>query len=279
MESTNPVQENCDGPETTTDQFSSNTSTNLARVSNVGTFVFGAFAVVSLLVSIAKGITPLYILESGGWAWAAWYWHKKKVKSDTAKALVFMLGVAVAIGEVIHYEIRVNSEHRVASVATFDPIAAGAIPVSTNSTDSSRSVQDGSPAASSTIGCPDALPSEISSKMVSGREVSKLVGSDGNLVSEDDTSYSGEFNLWNANLTYANFTENQCITTAMVELELSYEGKVSKERYSIAFEPILGPGKTQIAHLRLRMRTPERGEDAALVGWHTISFSGFPAHQ
>lgn len=160
MESSNP-QENCETPETATDQPLSNTNipVDSARVSNVGTFVFGAFAVISLLVSMVKGVVPLYLLESGGWAWAAWYWHKKRVKSDIAKLLVFMLGIAVVIGEVIHYEIRVSSEHRVASSVNLDAILGGESPVSTNNNAQSQSAQDGSAVASSAVGCPDALPS------------------------------------------------------------------------------------------------------------------------
>jgi TPR repeat protein len=51
----------------------------------VGTWVFGAFSAISLVVSMAKGIVPIYLLVAAGWAGAAWYWQVKKTHSDVAK--------------------------------------------------------------------------------------------------------------------------------------------------------------------------------------------------
>ena len=68
----------------------------------VGTWVFGAFSAISLLVSIVKGVVPIYLLEAAGWAGAAWYWQGKKTHSDVAKAIVIVLAVLVGIGEVVH---------------------------------------------------------------------------------------------------------------------------------------------------------------------------------
>jgi TonB family protein len=62
---------------------------------------------------------------------------------------------------------------------------------------------------------------------------------------------------------------------AVVEFELSHAGNVSKERHSIVFQPLLGVGETQNVSVGLRIRTPERSEDVALLGWRTISASGF----
>ena len=72
------------------------------KAKEVGTYVFGAFSAISLLVSIMKGIVPIYLFEAAGWAGAAWYWHSKKTHSELAKAIVIVLAVLVAIGEVIH---------------------------------------------------------------------------------------------------------------------------------------------------------------------------------
>ena len=38
----------------------------------IGTYVFGGFALISLLVSLIKGIVPIYLMESAIWAGAAW---------------------------------------------------------------------------------------------------------------------------------------------------------------------------------------------------------------
>jgi hypothetical protein len=68
----------------------------------VGTWVFGAFSAISLLVSMVKGLVPIYLLEAAGWAGVAWYWQGKKTHSDVAKAIVIVLAVLVGIGEVVH---------------------------------------------------------------------------------------------------------------------------------------------------------------------------------
>ncbi|MGA3125871.1 MAG: tetratricopeptide repeat protein [Candidatus Korobacteraceae bacterium] len=68
----------------------------------VGTWVFGAFSAISLLVSIVKGVVPIYLLEAAGWAGAAWYWEGKKTHSEFAKAVVVVIAILVGIGEVIH---------------------------------------------------------------------------------------------------------------------------------------------------------------------------------
>jgi hypothetical protein len=66
---------------------------------NYATVVFASFSVLSLLVSLAKGIVPLYLGESVVWAAVAWYWHKKGPRSEIATAIVLLLAVAVAAGE------------------------------------------------------------------------------------------------------------------------------------------------------------------------------------
>jgi len=68
----------------------------------IGTYVFGALAVISLLVSIIKGVVPIYLVESAIWAGASWYWHRAKTHSELGKAIVIVIAVLVAIGEVIH---------------------------------------------------------------------------------------------------------------------------------------------------------------------------------
>jgi hypothetical protein len=40
---------------------------------DAGTIVFGLFAAISLIVSLFKGLTPIYLLEATGWAGLAWY--------------------------------------------------------------------------------------------------------------------------------------------------------------------------------------------------------------
>ncbi len=88
----------------------------------VGTLVFGAFSAISLLVSIVKGLVPIYLLEAAGWAGVAWYWQKKKTHSELAKTIVIVLAVLVAIGEVVH--IASHPDSKSTAPAASDPFAA-----------------------------------------------------------------------------------------------------------------------------------------------------------
>ena len=84
----------------------------------IGTYIFGAFSIISVLVSFIKGIVPIYLGEAAIWAACAWYWHRKKTHSDLARASVIVIAVLVAIGEVIQIasQFRSESKRTVASV-------------------------------------------------------------------------------------------------------------------------------------------------------------------
>jgi hypothetical protein len=66
---------------------------------NIGTFVFASFAVLSLVVSFVKGVVPIFIIEAGLWGGLAWYWNRKKPKSQAATAIVLLLAVVVVAAE------------------------------------------------------------------------------------------------------------------------------------------------------------------------------------
>lgn len=102
-------------------------SQNKTGKAEIGTIVFGAFAVLSLIASIVKGIVPIYLLEAAGWAVAAWYWQRKRPRSEEAKAAVLALGILVAVGEVVHIVYQSESEKEVM------PAVNGAIAVNRDS--------------------------------------------------------------------------------------------------------------------------------------------------
>ena len=85
-------------------------TTAMVASDKMGTYVFGAFSAASLLVSIVRGFVPIYLLEAAGWAGVAWYWQKKKIHSELAKAIVIVLAALVAIGEVVHIASQPSSE-------------------------------------------------------------------------------------------------------------------------------------------------------------------------
>jgi hypothetical protein len=88
----------------------------------VGTLVFGAFSAISLLVSIVKGLVPIYLLEAAGWAGVAWYWQAKKTHSEFAKAVVVVIAILVGIGEVVHIASQPGSKSTAPTAS--DPFAA-----------------------------------------------------------------------------------------------------------------------------------------------------------
>jgi hypothetical protein len=66
---------------------------------NFGTIVFALFAALSLMVSLVRGIVPIYLAESALWAGLAWYWYKKKLISPKVNLAVLLIAVFVAAGE------------------------------------------------------------------------------------------------------------------------------------------------------------------------------------
>lgn len=71
-----------------------------ARKIKIGTIVFGAFAALSLLVSVINGVVPIFLIEAAAWAVAAFYWQKKKSESEFAKGVLLSLAIVVAVGEI-----------------------------------------------------------------------------------------------------------------------------------------------------------------------------------
>jgi hypothetical protein len=64
-----------------------------------GAFVFASFSMITLLVSLFKGIVPIYLVESALWGALAWYWHKRNPTSQKTNLFVLLLAVVVAAGE------------------------------------------------------------------------------------------------------------------------------------------------------------------------------------
>jgi hypothetical protein len=135
-------QEHNDHPEPTE-------STEANRSNQIGTYVFGAFSVIALLVSIIKGVVPIYLVESAVWAGAAWYWHKRKTHNELAKAIVIVLAALVAIGEVIQIASSFTSESKRTLASTPNPFdsAFTSQPPST--------YQSPAPASAGTLAAPD----------------------------------------------------------------------------------------------------------------------------
>jgi len=154
MESPNPSPEAEPTKEDLNVQPSASKGGATDRTNDIGTYVFGAFSVISLLVSIIKGIVPLYLLESAVWAGAAWYWHRIKTHSELAKAIIIVLAALVAIGEVIQIVSQFSSESKQTRVSRPNPID------SAFDSQYSSTYQSQVPASAGAISAPDAVEIE-----------------------------------------------------------------------------------------------------------------------
>jgi ribosomal protein L32 len=117
-ESSSPSPEVKPVRETATEESPATQRVSINRTHRIGTYVFGAFSVIALLVSLIKGIVPIYLVESAIWAGAAWYWHRMKRHSELAKAIVIVLAGSVAIGEVVEIASQFRSESKQTTVDT-----------------------------------------------------------------------------------------------------------------------------------------------------------------
>jgi len=139
------------------------------RSNEVGTYVFGAFAFIALLVSLIKGIVPIYLIESAVWAGAAWYWHRTKTHSELAKAIVIVFAALIAIGEVIQVAREFNKPSTAPANQSTDPFEKYAVPPSSSTTPYPAYVPAAGPdqAATSTGPTPGSDVAEIEGLAVS----------------------------------------------------------------------------------------------------------------
>jgi hypothetical protein len=85
--------------------------TDVTKIS-APTFVFAGFAILSLIVSIMKGIVPIYFLEALGWAGLALYWHRKQIHSELAKGIAFTLAAVLVVGETVQIASQAGSKSK-----------------------------------------------------------------------------------------------------------------------------------------------------------------------
>ena len=277
-----PPQEAQSATGTTADQPTRAKQEPNGRTMRPGTLVFAAFSAVTCVAAIGKGFPPFYILEAIGWAGAAWYWQRKKVHSELAKVIVIVLAAVVAIGETAHIALQADSKSAAAknkegnpfdSVLPATPDTSGA----SNANDPYAKILGASNGAppSPVSGCPSSLPAGINVKPLPAKESSDVAGIFGKLISKPAPwPERDDVLLWDADLGFGNKTES-CISIVVVELQLDHGEVSTKERHSVVFQPLLGPGQATDAYVGLKIRTTDRGEGVALAGWRTVSVSGF----
>jgi len=116
----------------------------------IGTYVFGAFSAISVLVSFIKGIVPIYLGEAAIWAACAWYWHRQKTHSDLAKAIVIVIAVLVAVGEVTQIASQFSSKSK-RTVASVPNLFDQGVASQSNGTEPSQAVTTSGASATSHV--------------------------------------------------------------------------------------------------------------------------------
>ncbi len=276
---------------------------------NYGTVVFAAFSVLSLLVSLIKGIVPLYLGESALWAFVAWYWHKKNHRSRAANQMVLLLAMAVVGGQAYLLGKRstttprrpsLNStlEDRMTTVPSWVPENKAALP--TTPPDSSATVarpgtkkakgpaRRGSKGESSTPGnrlvqrqdkseavfqpCAEELPAGTDRMPVSLSP--SLIGLLKATIKDQDSLFDRPG--WA--LTMENGTDFCIVSVGLsIDVEKSNSDQMTIKR-TAEFSPPLAPGQQHRAFLDRREYLYDGGYvDGRLIRWSITVVRGFAA--
>src|SRR5271165_4227127 len=66
---------------------------------NVGVWVFAGLSLLTLIITLTRGIVPIELLEAALWAVLAWVWHKKGLASHSSKEVLVLFAILLAGGE------------------------------------------------------------------------------------------------------------------------------------------------------------------------------------
>jgi hypothetical protein len=230
-------------------------STSQSRIW-VGTIVFAAFAVISLIVSIANGLVPIYLFECAGWIGLACYWQTKNTHSETAKAIVAFLAIAVSIAEVAQIAARADSSSRSKqSVTITNPIDAQSLP----------------PVSP----CPSGMPSGAKMTEIQPEQIE---GSNGKLWYDAPDATLRENGGWFFHFSAINNTKTFCVTTIEYDLELRSDGGVILRGHGRKHMEPLSPGWSYTPQERdpddevTFAARPKKGE---LESWKITDVYGF----
>jgi hypothetical protein len=222
-----------------------------------GTFLFVAFAAISLIVSVVNGVIPIYLFESVAWGAVAWYWQSRKTHSDTVKGIVFFVAGAVMIGEVIHVAMRFT--------VTRQPTQ----PFQSNS-------QSNAPLQPKLVpSCPSGIPSGVKITEIAPNQVTATNGQLWHVAPD----YIGERGGWYFHFTVSNNTKDFCVTAVEYSVQLEPEnGAVITGHGKKRLEP-LSPGWSYTPHERDpddRVTFVMAPSDGALSTWNVSKVYGFP---
>lgn len=222
-----------------------------------GTFLFVAFASVSLIVSVVKGVIPIYLFESAAWGALAWYWQSRKTQSDTVKGIVFFIAGALVVGEVIQMATRFN--------VTRQPTQ----PFQSNGQLNAPSQPKSVPL------CPSGVPSGVKITEIAPDQVTATNGQLWYVASSD----LGERSGWYFHFTISNNANDFCVTAVEYSVQLKPEnGEVITGHGKKHFEP-LSTGWSYTPHEEDpddRVTFVKAASEGSLNTWNISKVYGFP---
>jgi hypothetical protein len=158
------------------------------------------------VVSISKGLVPIYLLEAALWAGAAWYWQAKKTHGEVAKGIVAILALLVAIGETAHIVIQADSTSQPQPPTAY-ALLFGA-------------PQD-KPRPEPLPPCPSGIRAGAKIAEIAPDQVE---GSDGQLWYIAPDRETGEKGGWYFHFTVINHAKDFCLTAIEYEVDLESDG-------------------------------------------------------
>jgi hypothetical protein len=216
---------------------------------NVATAVFATFSALSFVVCLARGLVPIYLVESVLWAAAAWYWNKKKITNSKANLVVLWLAIAIAAGESyrIGHKVGLGEVSRparnlsdlgfrpVEPIPSMPPPQAPTPTAASHATDvSAAKVRPAKPPGPA---CPSGIPAGAKQILLDATG-----SADGMLTISDEIRRSVHFEGDDHLLVVTNTTSLNCITAVQVLLR-SRTNKEEWQRLDITFIHPLAPGK------------------------------------
>jgi hypothetical protein len=246
---------------------------------NFGTLVFAGFSALSLVVSFAKGIVPIYLGEAALWAALAWFWHKKNPTSRVANAAVLLVALGLAAGE--GYLIGRDSKTR--EGLSSGRGAPDTLPADFFSRQQATStppippgyVLDSPKPEASKEPCPSGLPAGAK---ITEIPPDQLEGSKGDAWYFDTDDTHGQHH-WSFHFSVQNNNEEFCVTAIEYEVELKSDDGVIWKGYGKKHINPLSPGWVYTPHQRDpddELKFAVNPKQGTLSSWKITKGFGFP---
>jgi hypothetical protein len=263
---------------------------------NYGVVVFGSFSLLSLVVCLAKGVVPIYAVETVVWGTLAWYCHGRELSKAANLAL---LVIAVSVGGLEGFSVGLSwsdtarlGEREKPPPNPFDEVYRSSTPAAQPSLPDELSRSHPSPpvtepntfsqalaqASASPSSCPTTMPAGVKATTLSAEDAKGFVGTEAHVEESGKTQddWLNQLIPWVAELSFHNQT-NYCVSLADVEITLRQGPQSYQELHTVSLDGILRPGQERMFEsVKLRRRTKDGSNALSVAEWHITKVMGFP---